>query len=167
MKWYLKWFAIFLLMFIIVSVLSKLFIYSMYKPKQAKVLTENPKIEIIDSKATNANGYIYACITNSTGNKLENKYIKIDCFSSKGNNINSGYAKISSMENNESQYFKMRYECEKTDRVELSVVDDAPTYIVNPINVKLTDTQKFALVVGGMIVIYYMPAGYLFGIFPF
>ena len=53
----------------------------MYKPKNCDVLFESPQIEIIDSKATNANGYIYGCITNNTGSTIENKYIKLDCYS--------------------------------------------------------------------------------------
>ena len=45
--------------------------------------------------------------------------------------------------------------------------DTAPDYLLNPIDIELTQTQKMALLVGGLIVIYYMPVGYLFGLFPF
>ena len=45
--------------------------------------------------------------------------------------------------------------------------DTAPDYLLNPMDIELTQTEKLALVVGGLIVIYYMPVGYLFGIFPF
>ena len=61
-KRYLKYALVLVVVFIIVSIVSKLLIISMYKPKECKVLFESPKIEIIDSKATNANGYIYGNI---------------------------------------------------------------------------------------------------------
>ena len=89
-KKYLKYALLLVLLFIFVSIMSKLIIISMYKPKECKVLFENPKIEIIDSKATNANGYIYGCITNTTGSTIENKFIKLDCYSEYDNNINTG-----------------------------------------------------------------------------
>ena len=52
-KKYLKYALLLVLLFIFVSIMSKLLIISMYKPKECTVLFENPKIEIIDSKATN------------------------------------------------------------------------------------------------------------------
>ena len=42
--------------------------------------------------------------------------------------------------------------------------DTAPEYLLDPIDITLTQTQKLALVAGTLIVLYYMPAGYLFGI---
>ena len=147
--------------------MSKLIIISMYKPKECKVLFENPKIEIIDSKATNANVYIYGCITNTTGSTIENKFIKLDCYSEYDNNINTGYAQIFKLEPDESQYFTIKYKCQGTERVEISMSDTAPDYLLNPIDIELTQTQKMALLAGGLIVIYYMPVGYLFGLFPF
>ena len=157
-KRYLKYALVLVVVFIIVSIVSKLLIISMYKPKECRILFENPKIEIIDSKATNANGYIYGNITNTT---------KLDCYSEYENNINTGYAKIFKLEPNESQYFTIKYKCEGTERIEISMSDTAPDYLLNPMDIELTQTEKLALVVGGLIVIYYMPVGYLFGIFPF
>ena len=166
-KKYLKYVLLLVLLFIFVSVMSKLLIISMYKPKECTVLFENPKIEVIDSKATNANGYIYGCITNTTGSTIENKFIKLDCYSEYDNNINTGYAQIFKLEPDESQYFTIKYKCQGTERVEISMSDTAPDYLLNPIDIELTQTQKMALLAGGLIVIYYMPVGYLFGLFPF
>lgn len=166
-KRYLKYALALIGAFIIVSIISKLLIISMYKPKECKVLFENPKIEIIDSKATNANGYIYGNITNTTDSTIENKYIKLDCYSEYENNINTGYAKIFKLEPNESQYFTIKYKCQGTEKVEISMSDTAPEYLLNPIDVELTQTEKLALLAGGLIVVYYMPVGYLFGLFPF
>lgn len=162
-KW-MRWVVLFILLFLFVSIMSRAIIISMYKPKECKVLFESPKIEILDSKATNANGYIYGCITNTTGEVLENKFIKLDCYSEYDNNINTGYAQIFRLEPGESQYFVISYRCEGTERAEISMTDTAPDYLLNPIDITLTQTQKLALVAGTLIVLYYMPAGYLFGI---
>ena len=167
LKTYFKYILLLVVLFIFVSIVSKLLIISMYKPKDCTVLFDSPKIEIIDSKATNANGYIYGCITNTTVSTIENKYIKLDCYSEYDNNINTGYAQIFKLEPDESQYFIIKYRCEGTERVEISMSDTAPDYLLNPIDIELTQTQKFALIAGGLIVVYYMPVGYLFGLFPF
>ncbi len=167
LKRYFKYLLLLVAIFIFVSIMSKLIIISAYKPKECTVLFESPQIEIIDSKATNANGYIYGCITNNTGSTIENKYIKLDCYSQYGNNINSGYAKIFKLEPNESQYFNIRYKCQGTEKVEISMSDTAPDYLLNPVQIELTKTEKYALIFGGLLVIYYMPVGYLFGLFPF
>ena len=167
LKRYFKYVLLLILLFIFVSIVSRLLIISMYKPKECTVLFESPKIEIIDSKATNANGYIYGCITNTTGNIIENKYIKLDCYSEYENNINTGYAQIFKLEPNESQYFTIKYRCEGTEKVEISMSDTVPEYLLNPIDIELSQTQKLALVAGSLIVLYYMPVHYLFGIFPF
>ena len=162
-KW-IRWIVLLILLFLFVSIMSRAIIISMYKPKECKVLFESPNIEILDSKATNANGYIYGCITNTTGEVLENKFIKLDCYSEYVNNINTGYAQIFRLEPGESQYFVISYRCEGTERAEISMSDTAPEYLLDPIDITLTQTQKLALVAGTLIVLYYMPAGYLFGI---
>ena len=64
-KW-IRWIVLLILLFLFVSIMSRAIIISMYKPKECTVLFESPNIEILDSKATNANGYIYGCITNTT-----------------------------------------------------------------------------------------------------
>ena len=166
LKKYIRWAVLLILLFLFVSIVSKLIIISMYKPKECKILFESPQIEILDSKATNANGYIYGCITNTTGNVIENKFTKLDCYSKYDNNLSSGYAQIFRLEPNESQYFIIEYRAEGTERVEISMSDTAPDYLLNPIDVTLTQTQKLALVAGSLIVLYYLPTGYLFGIFP-
>ena len=162
-KW-IRWIVLLILLFLFVSIMSRAIIISMYKPKECKVLFESPNIEILDSKATNANGYIYGCITNTTGEVLENKFIKLDCYSEYDNNKNTGYAQIFRLEPGESQYFVISYRCEGTERAEISMSDTAPEYLLDPIDITLTQTQKLALVAGTLIVLYYMPAGYLFGI---
>ena len=123
--------------------MSRAIIISMYKPKECKVLFESPNIEILDSKATNANGYIYGCITNTTGEVLENKFIKLDCYSEYDNNINSRLcSNIVRLEPGESQYFVISYRCEGTERAEISMSDTAPEYLLDPIDITLTQTQK-------------------------
>ena len=163
-KKYLKYALLLVLLFIFVSIMSKLIIISMYKPKECKVLFENPKIEIIDSKATNANGYIYGCITNTTGSTIENKFIKLDCYSEYDNNIATKYLKVSELEVGQSEEFNVQYRCQGAESLKISTTDQTPD--IYNVNFELTDMQKFGLIVGGMLVYYYLPVGYLFGIFP-
>ena len=69
-KKYLKYALLLVLLFMFVSIMSKLIIISMYKPKECKVLFENPKIEIIDSLNNNSSKEIIEIIKSIFGDKV-------------------------------------------------------------------------------------------------
>ena len=69
-KTYIKYALALVGVFILVSIVSKLLIISMYKPKECRILFENPKIEIIDSLNNNSSKEIIEIIKSIFGDKV-------------------------------------------------------------------------------------------------
>lgn len=165
MKLFAKLFVAFVLLFIFVTFMSKAFIRTAYTPiYEYEVVKESPKIEITEAKATKMNGYVKGVITNNTDHKLDNEYIIVDCYSEYDNNIATKYLKVSELEVGQSEEFNVQYRCQGAESLKISTTDQTPD--IYNVNFELTDMQKFGLIIGGMLVYYYLPVGYLFGIFP-
>lgn len=166
MKLFRNLFILFILLFIFVSYMSDAFIKSTYTLiSKAEVLTESPKIEIIEARSTNINGFLRAKITNNTDKEIDNKYIKLDFFSKHDNNLGTKYLKIKDLSINETKEFRLEHNYQGVEKITAEIIDKVPeTY---KFNYELSNTDKLALFVGGLIVTYYMPARFLFGIFPF
>lgn len=166
MKLFRNLFIIFVLLFIFVSVMSEAFIKSTYTLiGENIVVSESPKIEILEARSTNVNGFVKAKITNNTDKDINNQYIKLDFFSKYDNNLGTKYLKVDNLKVGESKNFELEHKYEGAQRVTAEITDKIPeTYTFN---YKLSDTDKLALFIGGLIVTYYMPARYLFGLFPF
>lgn len=166
MKLFRNLFIIFVLLFLFVSYMSHAFVQSTYTLiSKDETLLDSPKIEIIEARSTNINGYIKAKITNNTNSKIDNKYIKLDFFSKYGNNLGTKYLKINNLEIGSSKEFKLDHTYEGVDKITAIITDDVPDSY--KFNYELSNTDKLALFVGGLIVTYYMPARFLFGLFPF
>lgn len=165
MKMFGKLLIVFILFFIFVSYMSKAFIKTAYvEIGKFEVLKESPKIEIKESKATKMNGYVKGTITNNTDHKLTNEYIVVDCYSKYNNNLTTKYLKVNELEVGQSEDFKVQYRCQGAESIKVSTTDQTPD--IYNFNIELTKTEKLAFMVGGLIVLYYLPVGYLFGIFP-
>lgn len=166
MKLFRNLFILFIFMFVFVSYMSHAFVMSTYTLiSKAEVVSEYPKIEILEARSTNINGFVIARITNNTKSKIDNQYIKLDFFSKYDNNLGTKYLKINNLDVGESQEFKLDHKFEGVTKIVGTLVDELPESYT--FSYKLSDTDKLALFVGGLIVTYYMPARFLFGIFPF
>ena len=56
-------------------------IKGIYKTIEAKVMTEVPTVNVAEAKATYVNGYVKGNIYNNTNDTINNKYLKIACYS--------------------------------------------------------------------------------------
>lgn len=159
-------FLLFIFMFVFVTYMSHALLMSTYTLiSESEVINESPKIEILEARASSINGFVIAKITNNTEAKIDNEYIKLDFFSKYDNNLGTKYLKVSNLGIEESQEFKLDHTYEGVTKVVGTVVEELdPSYNVS---YQLSDTEKFALGVGTLIVTYYMPARFLFGLFPF
>lgn len=167
MKLFKNLFILFIFIFVFVSYMSDAFIMSTYTLiSKSEVISESPKIEILEARSTNINGFVIARITNNTGSKIDNQYIKLDFFSKYDNNLGTKYLKINNLEVNESQEFKLDYKYEGVTKIIGTVVEELPDSSYE-FSYQLTESDKLALFVGGLIVTYYMPARFLFKMFPF
>ena len=159
---------IFVAFYIFSEIVSAQYIKNTYSSvNEIQIADQSPKIEIEESKATKVNGYVEGKVTNTQNENTENKYIKVDCYSKYDNYLGSEYVKIGSLENGQSNKFKIKYKFDDVENLKISVTDKGPEDAdLNLKTRELTRIEKVALIIGGLIVIYYMPVRYLFGIFP-
>ncbi len=157
----------FILLFIFVGYMSKAFIASTYIPiRNIEITSESPKIEIMEAKSTNVNGFVVAKITNNTSSVIDNKYIKLDFFSKHDNILGSKYLKVSNLDIDDTAQFKLDYKFDGVKSIKGNVVDALPDGENINISLELTREEKLALTIGALIVTYYMPVGFLFDLFP-
>lgn len=168
LKLFAKLFIIFVAFYIFSDLVSAEYLKSTYSDiDKIEIADQAPKIEVENSKATKVDGYIEGKITNTNNADTSNKYIKVDCYSKYDNYLGSEYAKIGDLKDGESSNFKVKYKFEDVENVKISVTDEGPANQDLEFKTReLTKLEKMALIVGGLIVIYYMPARYLFGVFP-
>lgn len=171
MKNFITYFIIFVLFFLFVEFVSAEYINSMYHDvKNYQVLAKSPKISMREIKTTNMNGKLIGTITNNTDHKIESLYIKADYYSKQNNFLGTKYAKIESLGVNATQEFAIQHRFSEVDKVQIDTTTNIPEIdekdlIVFGLNI--SEIPTWAWIVAGGIVVYYMPAGYLFGWFPF
>ena len=168
MKFFRNLLIFFIFIFIFVTYMSEQFIRSTYDSISAnQIISDSPKIEIIEAKSTNINGFVKAKITNNTENEIDNQYIKLDFFSKHDNNLGTKYLKVDNLSVNEVKEFIVQHKYHGVRRVEGTVITEATALELKSFTYTLSDTDKLALFVGGLIVTYHLPARYLFGLWPF
>ena len=126
----MKTFFIYALIIIVFYFYSNLLIEvgtkSTYKTIEAKeILTNIPKVEIYDAKATYINGYVEGKITNNTDSKIDKKYIKIDFYSKHNINLGTKYVEIDNLEKNETKDFRMAFKLTDVNFFNITVVEEA------------------------------------------
>ena len=167
MKLFKQLFICFMLLFIFVSYMSNALIMSTYTLiSQSEVVSESPKVEIVEAKSTNVNGFVIGKITNNTDSIIDGKYIKLDFYSEHDNNIGTKYLKVENLDIDDSKEFKVKHRFWGVTRVEGEILDEIPESQTAGLLEELSDRDKFAIAIGGLIVTYYMPARFLFGLFP-
>lgn len=166
LKMFAKLLVIFVAFYIFSEVVSREYLRSTYSSlERIEIVEQTPKIEVEESKATKVDGYIEGRVINTANDNTANKYIKVDCFSKYNNYLGSEYAKIGNLANGESNRFKVKYNFNDVENVKVSVTDEAPESTEMKFR-KLNKVEKAAVIAGSLIVTYYLPARFLFGIFP-
>lgn len=167
MKLFKQLFICFILLYIFVSYMSNALIMSTYTLiSQSETVSELPKLEIVEAKSTNVNGFVIGRITNNTNNVIDEKYIKLDFYSEHDNNIGTKYLKVENLDIEDSKEFKVKHRFWGVARIEGEILEELPKSQTANLLEELSDKDKFAIAVGGLIVTYYMPARFLFGLFP-
>ena len=127
--------------YILVNVLSYAFIAKSYnKLDNYTILVNTPKIEIIESKATKANGYIIGSVKNNTGKVLNKEYIRINFYNNNSTYIGTEYVELNDIQENASKDFKLSYKynnvaCFSIDTTDEKAENQATrsyTYVYSP-----------------------------------
>lgn len=77
-------------------------------------------------QATSINGFVKCWVKNTTPNKIENKYIKVDCYSKNNILMGTKYIKIDEMQTNEEKEFEVRFNFSKVDKAQIEIVNELP-----------------------------------------
>ena len=95
---------------------------SNYKYKSYELKTTIPmEMEV---QATAVNGFAKGKITNNTDNVMENKYVKIDCYSKNNVLMGTKYVKIDKIEANEEKKFEVRFNFNKVEKAVVDIIEE-------------------------------------------
>ena len=138
-KKFLMYILLLVAIYIFVSILSYIFINNAYKNiEDYEILTQSPKIEIVESKSTYVNGYVIANITNNTGANIEKTYLKLDLYTENDNYLGSKYNEIDDFSNNETVEVKTNYKFNGVEKYKVSLVNNVAN------NITYSEDDKFA-----------------------
>lgn len=136
---------------------------SNYKEIQYDIGTVTPKVEITEAKTTYMNGYIKGTITNNTGIKITNQFIKMDFYSSRKNKVGTEYLKVDSLEVEETKNFALNYQIKNVDHLKLTIVGEETEEVLeyHP----LIEHAEVYFKIAGFIVWLALPPFYILNLF--
>ena len=121
-----KKFFIYLVVIILFFIFSKIMIYlalnGTYKIKDVEI-KENTLIEA-ELKTTQLDGYVNGKIKNNTENTIENKYVRIECYSKHNVLMGTKYVEIDRVDPNTEKEFEIRFNFNKVEKAVIDIVDD-------------------------------------------
>ena len=121
MKTFFIYFLLVVAFFIFSQVMIYIAINTTFQYKSIVLKTTIPmEIEV---QATSLNGFAKGKIINNTENAIENKYIKIECYSKHDVLMGTEYVKIDKVGTNEEKEFEVYFKFDKVDRAVVDVVD--------------------------------------------
>lgn len=121
-KTFFIYFILIVLFFIYSQVMIYLAINTTYKYKDVEIKTTIP-IEA-EVRATSVNGIVNIKIKNNTELNLENKYLKIACYSKNNVVMGTKYIEIDKINNAEEKEFEIRFNYNKVERAVIDIVDE-------------------------------------------
>ena len=137
--------------------LSNLLIYisinGTYKATEVRILTNQPTINVGESKATYVNGYIKGNIYNNTDETINKKYLKIDLYSPRDVFLGSKYVNIENLESKKTQDFEMWYRYTDVRYCNINVVDNAENVEDKAF---LSEETKYYMVLGFLITLFFI-----------
>lgn len=111
-----------LLFFIFSQIMIFIAINTTYKYKKVEVYTT--AITEAEVQATSINGFAKCKVVNKTQSNIENKYIKIDCYSKKDTLMGTKYIKIDEIQPNEEKEFEVRFKFNRVDKAKIQIIDE-------------------------------------------
>lgn len=124
----LKTFLIYGLLILGLWILSDILIFvglnSTYQDKSYNLSMQEYQIDITECRATYINGYVKGIITNNTENNINEKYLKIDCYSPRDTLLGTKYVQVQNVSPNESRDFEIYYKFEDVEYCNISLVDE-------------------------------------------
>ncbi len=110
--------------FIFSQIMIYIAINTTYKYKNVEVTTAI--ITQAEVKATSINGIAKCKIKNNTQQAIENKYVKVECYSKNDVLMGTKYIKIDKIETNEEKEFEVKFNYNKVNKAKIDIIDEIP-----------------------------------------
>lgn len=133
----MKVFFCYLLIFIAFFIFSDFIIYSytksLYKPMTSyEVNVTGPEVTVEVAEASNVNGNVKGKIKNSTGQSIENQYLKFDFYTPRNVNVGTKYIKIENLLWGDEISYELGFRYDNVTSVKISMVDENATTNATP-----------------------------------
>ena len=123
----MKYFVLFILLFLFVSFFKELGFRRQEKEEgymmNYNVKVKSPKIMVQKSRTTESGGYINGYILNDTKEHIKDGFIQVDFYDSKGKYLGMEYKEIKYFNVKEKINFDIQYEYKNVDRIDIDFVD--------------------------------------------
>ena len=116
---YLVWIVLF---FIFSQVMIYFALNTSHKNKTVEI--KSSIIKEAEVKANSVSGTAKCKIYNDTQNNIQNKYIKIDCYSKNGVLMGTKYIKVENIPVNEEKEYEVRFNFNKVNNAIIQIVDE-------------------------------------------
>lgn len=144
---YASWVIVF---FIFSQIMIFISINTTYKYKSVEIQTS--LVKEVEVQATSINGFAKGKIMNNTNSIIENKYIKLECYSKNDVLMGTKYIKIDKIDTNEEIEFEIRFNYSRVDKAKIEIVDNIPNDITE--EQKLSDPEmNLAMLISALILL--------------
>ena len=121
MKKIIRYFLLFLLLFIVVGLLTRFAMKEKYiDMTNYSVNVSSPKVTIDESKSTYSSGYIKGSIANDTGEHIKDKCLQFAFYDKDGVYLGTETKEIKYFNVNEEVKFNIKYNYNNVGRIELN-----------------------------------------------
>lgn len=156
----MKTFFIYFILVIAFFIFSQIMIYialnTTFQYKNIEIKTTIPmEVEV---QATSINGFAKGKIINNTENEIQNKYIKIECYSKYDTLMGTKYIKIDKVSAKEEKEFEVHFNFNKVDRAVIDIVDEKTVEEQNiKEEEKVSDPERgLATMLAALILVYFI-----------
>lgn len=122
----MKTFFIYFLLIVVFFIFSQVMIYiainTTFQYKNVELKTTIPmEVEV---QATSVNGFAKGKIINNTESEIQNKYIKIECYSKHDTLMGTKYIEIDKVGAKEEKEFEVHFNFDRVDRAVIDIIDE-------------------------------------------
>ena len=122
MKTFFIYFLLVVAFFIFSQVMIYIAINTTFQYKNIELKTTIPmEVEV---QATSVNGFAKGKIINNTESEIQNKYIKVECYSKHDTLMGTKYIEIDKVGAKEEKEFEVHFNFDRVDRAVIDIVDE-------------------------------------------
>jgi len=122
MKTFFIYFILVVAFFIFSQIMIYFAIHTTFENK--KIETKTTTLVQMELQATSVNGFAKGKIINNTENDIENKYLKIECYSKHDVLMGTKYIQIDKLKAKEEKEFEVHFNFNRVDKAVIDIIDE-------------------------------------------